>query len=68
MAMAYIKVGRGQANVRGPSHSDGRGLSERPHPDIAACGAWALTELQRLCHMATARNRRGVAGVVCPVV
>jgi transposase len=31
-----------------------RGLSERPHPDIAACGAWALTELQRLCHMATA--------------
>jgi transposase len=31
-----------------------RGLSERPHPAIAACGAWALTELQRLCHMATA--------------
>ena len=24
------------------------------HPDLAACGTWALTELQRLCHMATA--------------
>ena len=31
-----------------------RGLAERPHPDIAACGARALTELQRLCHMAKA--------------
>jgi transposase len=31
-----------------------RGLAERPHPEIAACGAWALVELQRLCHMATA--------------
>jgi transposase len=31
-----------------------RGLAERPHPDMAACGAWALAELQRLCHMATA--------------
>jgi transposase len=31
-----------------------RGLAERPHPDMAACGAWALVELQRLCHMATA--------------
>jgi transposase len=31
-----------------------RGLAERPHPDLAACGAWALAELQRLCHMATA--------------
>src|SRR5262245_54722308 len=27
-----------------------RGLAERQTPDIAACGAWALTELQRLCH------------------
>src|SRR5262249_56259116 len=31
-----------------------RGLAERPHPDMAACGAWALAELQRLCHMAKA--------------
>jgi transposase len=30
-----------------------RGLAERQHPDMAACGAWALAELQRLCHMAT---------------
>src|SRR5262252_6226911 len=31
-----------------------RGLAERQHADMAACGAWALAELQRLCHMATA--------------
>jgi transposase len=31
-----------------------RSLAERQHPDLAACGTWALTELQRLCHMATA--------------
>jgi transposase len=31
-----------------------RGLAARPHPDAAACGTWALAELQRLCHMATA--------------
>jgi transposase len=31
-----------------------RGLAERPHPDMAACGAWALAELQRLCQMAKA--------------
>jgi transposase len=31
-----------------------RSLAERPHPDLAACGTWALAELQRLCHMATA--------------
>src|SRR5215467_591807 len=31
-----------------------RGLAERPHDDMAACGAWALAELQRLCHMAKA--------------
>src|SRR2546430_5306031 len=31
-----------------------RSLAERPHPDMAACGAWALADLQRLCHMATA--------------
>jgi transposase len=30
-----------------------RGLAERQHPDLAACGTWALAELQRLCHMAT---------------
>src|SRR5262247_1309712 len=31
-----------------------RSLAERPNPALAACGTWALTELQRLCHMATA--------------
>jgi transposase len=31
-----------------------RGLAARAHPALAACGAWALAELQRLCHMATA--------------
>jgi transposase len=31
-----------------------RGLAARLQPDLAACGAWALAELQRLCHMATA--------------
>ena len=31
-----------------------RGLAERASPDLAACGTWALAELQRLCHMATA--------------
>ena len=31
-----------------------RGLATRAHPDLAACGVWALAELQRLCHMATA--------------
>jgi transposase len=31
-----------------------RGLAERQKAELAACGAWALAELQRLCHMATA--------------
>ncbi|MGE3541541.1 MAG: IS66 family transposase [Candidatus Tectimicrobiota bacterium] len=31
-----------------------RGLSEKGDPALAACGAWALAELQRLCHMAKA--------------
>jgi transposase len=31
-----------------------RGLAARQHPTLAACGAWALAELQRLCHMAQA--------------
>jgi transposase len=31
-----------------------RSLAERQHADLAACGAWALAELQRLCHRATA--------------
>jgi hypothetical protein len=31
-----------------------RGLAARAHPDLAACGTWALAELQRLCHMAKA--------------
>jgi transposase len=31
-----------------------RGLSEKRDPELAACGAWALKELQGLCHMAKA--------------
>lgn len=31
-----------------------RGLSEKRAPELAACGAWALAELQRLCPMAQA--------------
>jgi transposase len=31
-----------------------RGLAERQNAALAACGPWALAELQRLCHMATA--------------
>ena len=31
-----------------------RGLAARLQPDLAACGAWAMAELQRLCHMAKA--------------
>jgi transposase len=31
-----------------------RSLAERSTADLAACGTWALAELQRLCHMATA--------------
>jgi transposase len=31
-----------------------RGLAERPHPELAACGAWTLVELQKLCQMAKA--------------
>ena len=44
-----------------------RGLAARANPDLAACGAWAMAELQRLCHMATApptggSGRRGMPG------
>jgi transposase len=31
-----------------------RSLAERQNAELAACGAWVLAELQRLCHMATA--------------
>jgi transposase len=31
-----------------------RGLAARPQAELAACGAWALVELQRLCQMAKA--------------
>jgi len=31
-----------------------RGLAARHDPDLAACGTWALRELQRLCQMAKA--------------
>jgi transposase len=36
-----------------------RGLSEKRAPELAACGAWALAELQRLCPMAKAPPRGG---------
>ena len=41
-------------NLLGASHPQRTGLGGRDHPDLAACGAWAMAELQRLCHMATA--------------
>jgi transposase len=31
-----------------------RSLAERQQAELAACGTWALAELQRRCHMATA--------------
>jgi transposase len=31
-----------------------RGWSEKRTPELAACGAWALAEVQRLCHRAKA--------------
>jgi transposase len=31
-----------------------RSLAERQQSELATCGAWALAELRRLCHMATA--------------
>jgi transposase len=31
-----------------------RGLPEKRDPNLAACGKWALKELQTLCHMAKA--------------
>ena len=31
-----------------------RGLSEKSDPQLAACGTWALSALQALCHMAKA--------------
>jgi transposase len=36
-----------------------RGLAARQPPDLAACGAWALVELQRLCQMAKAPPSAG---------
>jgi transposase len=39
-----------------------RGLAARAQPDLAACGAWALAELQRLCHRATAPRPAGSGG------
>lgn len=31
-----------------------RGVAARDHPALAACGAWAMAELQRRCPLATA--------------
>jgi transposase len=46
-----------------------RGLAEKRHPELAACGAWVLKELQRLCQMAkrhprAVRGGRGMPGFV----
>lgn len=35
------------------------GLSERPDPELAACGKWAAAELRRLCRMAKAPPTQG---------
>ena len=46
-----------------------RGLAERQQADLAACGAWALAELQRLVPYGhRPAHGRGVAGLVCPAV
>jgi transposase len=39
-----------------------RGLSEKRDVQLAACGAWALSELQALCHMAKAPSTVGQWG------
>jgi transposase len=39
-----------------------RGLSEKRDPNLAACGRWALSELQTLCHMAKAPPTLGQWG------
>jgi transposase len=38
----------------GPLIRTARGLAARQQSELAACGAWALVELQRLCQMAKA--------------
>src|SRR4029079_17573868 len=49
-----------------------RALADRQQADLATCGAWALAELQRLCHMATAPPTggewRGGGGRLCPPI
>ena len=41
-------------NVVDASHAYSRGLAEKSHPYLSACGKWALKELQRLCQRAKA--------------
>ena len=43
----------------GPLIRTARGLAARPQPELAAYGAWALVELQRLCQMAKAPPTAG---------
>src|SRR5262245_37248286 len=43
-----------------------RSLAERQNAELAACGAWALAELQRLCHMAQLRPLGGNGGPGTP--
>jgi transposase len=49
-----------------------RGVSENRAPELAAGGAWALKELRRLCHMATAPPTGGEGRAwdarFCPVI
>ncbi len=35
-----------------------RGLAARPDPELAAFGAWAQVELQKLCQMACSAGKR----------
>jgi transposase len=46
--------GQARQTCLAPLIRSARGWAARAQPDLAACGTWALAELQRLCHMATA--------------
>jgi transposase len=50
----YPRGVAGRQTCLAPRRRTARGLAARQPPARAAWGAWALAELQRLCHMATA--------------
>ena len=50
----YQSWGEARQTCLAPLIRSARGLTARANPDLAACGTWAMAELQRLCHMATA--------------